>query len=221
VSGVLGKSRGLGKGFGNMRMRLVYAVACCVLLALLVLAGHKIDQLEEQVSFWRVAHTSVATYMLAQEKSWDAEREQWQRAVEGRDEIIQWWENKPPGVVEKVVEVPVEVEVIREVEVVKSVDYSPTSFQSTEAVRAWVENWEPHARAFGGTVKFNSACEDYAYAMLVDMVNDGYLVGTQIDPYRAHMMVVVPVYPENRYVFVEPFEQTLSLRFVGREWRIN
>lgn len=98
-----------------MKTRLVYAITCCVLLALLVIANLKVDRLEEQSQLWQDAHTSLAQYWLEREVAWESERTQWQDATTSRDEIISWWENQPPKIVtivetqEVVKEVPVKV----------------------------------------------------------------------------------------------------------------
>ena len=92
-----------------MKKWLVYIITCCVLLALLVVANWQIDELEEQSQFWQDEHTSLEQHQLEREVVWEGERTQWQDDVDSRDEIISWWENQPPDIVEKVVEVSVEV----------------------------------------------------------------------------------------------------------------
>jgi len=204
-----------------MKMRLVYALTCCLLLALLFVANHRIDGLERQSQLWQDIHTSLAQYWSERDAEWVDERDQWRDAVESKDKLISWWESKPPEVVEKLVEVPVEV--VREVEVVEYIDndFTPVPFKSTVAFTEWLDAWEPWEPVFGGTLYLNSSCENLAYAMMIDAVNDGYLVGTQIDPERDHMIVVVPVWSENCYLFVEPSDKAISRLFMGRVWRIN
>ena len=143
-------------------------------------------------------------------------------------------ENDPPKViaVEKILTVEVIKEVIVTVEVTKEVKvpfevmkqvkvpYNPIPFQSGQELRNWVGTWKPRIVAWGSLV-MDSACEGIAYAMIIDMVNDGYLAGAQIDPYHNHMLVAVPIYTENRYLFVDPATKVVTTIFCGREWRIN
>lgn len=125
-----------------MKMRLVYALTCFVLLSLLVVANNKIDNLEKQVQLWQDAHTSLAQHWQEQEVNWSGERDQWDKAVQSRDKIIAWWENKPPEVVEKVVEVPVRVEVVREVEKIVYVPFDAEliPFNSKSDVKDYILN---------------------------------------------------------------------------------
>ena len=141
--------------------------------------------------------------------------------------MISWWESQPP-VVKTVVETreiikEIPVDVVREVEVIQYIDkeFTPMPFDSVAVLEEWVDAWIEWMPVFGGTIYLNGACENLAYAMMIDAVDDGYLVGTQIDPTRNHMMVVVPIYSENRYLFVNPADKAISRVFMGREWRIN
>jgi len=208
-----------------MKMRLTYALTCCLLLPLLVVADHRIDGLEMQSQLWQDAHTSLTQYWLERDAEWTDERNQWQDAVESRDKLISWWESKPPEIVEVAVDVirEIPVEVVKEVKVVEYIDngFTLAPFESTVAFTEWLEAWEPWEPVFGGTLYLNSSCENLAYAMMIDAGNDGYLVGTQIDPERNHMMVVVPIWSENCYLFIEPSDKTISRLFMGRVWRIN
>jgi len=208
-----------------MKIRLTYALTCCLLLILLVVANYKIDDLEKQSKFWQDAYTSLVQYWLEQEVDWDGERNQWQDAVTSRDAIISWWGSKPPEIVEVAVDVvkEVPVDVVKEVRVIEYIDngFTPAPFESTVAFTEWLDTWEPWMPAFGGTLYLDSSCENLAYAMMIDAGNDGYLVGTQIDPERNHMTVVVPIWSENYYLFIEPSDKTISRLFMGRVWRIN
>jgi len=117
-----------------MRLRLLYAIACCVLLASLVVANYRIDDLEKRSQFWQDAHTSLAQDWLEREAAWVNERNQWQGAVASRDDLVSWWESKPAEIIEKTLEVTVETEVVREVE--KAV--YPYRFADAIAAKAWV-----------------------------------------------------------------------------------
>lgn len=138
--------------------------------------------------------------------------------------------DKPYPVIEvRYLEVPGPViwgtETITEIETVEKIvevqkKYAPVSFESEAALREWVGNWPRHAVSFG-TIKLDSMCENYSFAMLIDMVNDGYIAGTQIEPIEGHMLVVVPIYPENRFLFVEPQNGEITDTFMGSRWRID
>lgn len=151
----------------------------------------------------------INSYLDYQERV-TQERKQWQEAVDTRDAIIRYYKELPPVEFEKIVE----VEVIKEVKT----PYEPVSFNSTQEVRDWLDKWEVWSAGSAG----NNICEAYAFAMIIDLVNDGYLIGGQIDTRQQHMLAPpIPIYSENRWVFIDPYTKTLKTTFNGTEWKIN
>ncbi len=126
--------------------------------------------------------------------------------------------NQPPKTIIEVVTENITVE--KEVLVGVPLDFKPKIFQSEEELRDWVTNWKPWIQTWS-VAKMNSLCEAYCFAMLIDAVNDGYLMFGQIDPSRNHMIVAVPIYSINRYLFIEPQTKEITKLFMGREWAIN
>jgi len=162
-----------------MKMRLTCALTCCLLLALLVVANYKIDDLEKQSHIWQDAHTSLAQYWLEREVGWDVERSQWQDAVTSRNAIISWWENKPPEIVEKVVEVPIEVEVVREV-APKYHDFRDPDELSAFLEEDAVSEIPPYFSIGGTVVRF--WCMDYAESLRDNLNSAGYFANVQCFP---------------------------------------
>ena len=52
-------------------------------------------------------------------------------------------------------------------------------------------------------------------------INGEYLASAQIDPERHHMFITVPIYSENRYVFVKADTKEISMVFCGTTWHID
>jgi len=221
-----------------MKMRLIYALTCCVLLAVLVVANHKIDDLEIRSRFWQDAHTSLVQYWLEREIAWDAERSQWRDAVESRDELISWWESRPPKVVEKIVEVPVEVDVVqeREIEVVREVERAvyPRRFPDVDSAKGWTLS---HALPVvliadsSGVVRLDKSghdprydCDDYAddYEMLAlsdnislwqAPVTNGRIWGVRVSNTTGnHVGMWTKI--DNTYYYIEPQPVEDKWRFV-------
>jgi len=166
-----------------MKMRLVYALTCCSLLALLVVADHKIDGLERQSQLWQDAYTSLAQYWAGQEVGWNVERSQWQDAVTSRDVIISWWENRPPDIVEEVVEVEVVKEVL--VEVVREVVPRYHDFGDPDELSAFlkkdaVSEIPPYFSIAGTVVRL--WCMDYAESLRDNLNDAGYFANIQCFP---------------------------------------
>jgi hypothetical protein len=122
------------------KTKIVYIVICITLLVTTSLLAYNNYNLKQQVSFWQQAHTSLSRYWLDRETAWQVERIQWAEATESRDAIITWWASKPPETIEKIVEIPVEIEVIKEIQVVQEVEKTvcPQRFTDVDAAKEWV-----------------------------------------------------------------------------------
>lgn len=79
-----------------MKMRLIYAITCCILLAILVFASVKIQRLETINSDWSAACQLLQQDYDASQLLWNNEREQWRGVVESRDGIIEWYKEQSP-----------------------------------------------------------------------------------------------------------------------------
>ena len=147
-------------------------------------------------------------------------------------EVAKAIEVEKPVYIDRIIEVPPEIVTVTiyedrivEKEVIKEIPlkYTPRPFESEAELKAWTDNWTPRAVSYSinGVNSFEGICEGFASAFMIDAVNAGYLVGTQIDPTRNHMIVIVPIYNENRYLFVEPETKIITKWFMGIEWGIN
>ena len=145
-------------------------------------------------------------------------------------EVIKTVEVEKPVYIDHIIKLPPEFvtvtvyeDRIAEKEVTKEIflEYNPIPFVSVAELQAFTDNWTPWYFIMSGDNLQTGVCQRYALAFMIDAVNAGYLVGTQIDPSRNHMMVVAPIYTENRYLFVEPESKIITKWFCGQEWRIN
>jgi len=104
------------------------------MLIILVFASVKIQRLENINSDWGASYQLLQQDYGDSQVLWSEEREQWQKATEGRDAIIEWYKLQPPKVVTQTVVKEVPVEVIKEVitEVEKTVYKEAQNPQSLE-----------------------------------------------------------------------------------------
>jgi len=92
-------------------------------------------------------------------------------------------------------------------------------FQSRAELQAWLDKHEPLAMSWGGIT--NPDCEELAIGLWYQMVQEGYIVGLDLNEQENHLWVIVPVFSENRYYFVEGEMLTISDTLNGREWRLD
>lgn len=116
-----------------------------------------------------------------------------------------------------------EIPIIEEVEVIKEVPVSIKlrEFQTIEELNLWLIHWQPKYY-FQGSVDFTVKpdCEDIAYAMVRDMIAQGYLGSTEIlqvgeygneSPTIPHMIVSIPI--GNNIYFLEPATKEVWLAY--------
>ncbi|MCJ7828540.1 MAG: hypothetical protein MUP81_02235 [Dehalococcoidia bacterium] len=86
----------------------------------------------------------------------------------------------------------------------------PKEFESLETLKAWLmqDNTES---AFTDTTDINYDCDDYARGLMRNALEDGYLISTQIDIFKAHMFNSAMI--GNDIYFIEP--QTDEVWFSG------
>lgn len=103
-----------------------------------------------------------------------------------------------PIIVEERVFVPVEKLVIKEI----FVPIKPRPFSSLEELENWLEGYRAHSHIWHGAIGLID-CEDFAYGMVLDAIEDGYFMTTEIVKYMGlkHMVCATPI--GNSVYFIE------------------
>lgn len=198
------------------------------------MANYKIEKQSEQISFWQNAHTSIVTYHLTQSEAWETERIQWQKAVDSRDDIIEWYKNQSPKI-ETVTEIK-KIEIIKEVpiEIIKEVEKTiyPQRFDDVDTAKEWILSHTLPIVIFGDRPNnlINNAhdprydCDDYAddYESLALSdnislwqcpVTNGYIWGVKVSKETGnHVGLWTKI--NDTYYYIEPQPINDELRFI-------
>ncbi|MDD4876422.1 MAG: hypothetical protein PHQ86_04740 [Dehalococcoidales bacterium] len=151
-------------------MRLVYAIMSCVLLVILVFCGVRIERLEQINSDWSASYQLLQHQYGVKEFAWDDERKQWQEAVEGRDEIIEWYKNQPPKIVTETVVKEVPIEVIKEV-IKTEIQQVPIPLKQYDSVEQFLNMYK-------GSITYlrPNVCLPVAEVIQQSSLNNGYII---------------------------------------------
>jgi len=157
------------------------------MLIILVFASVKIQRLENINSDWGASYQLLQQDYGDSQVLWSEEREQWQKATEGRDAIIEWYKLQPPKVVTQTVVKEVPVEVIKEVitEVEKTVYKEAQNPQSLEELKVFLVDDDTDSHIIlkadeNGIVQFNGQCEDMAFQLQQRADDIGMKLDTEI-----------------------------------------
>jgi hypothetical protein len=145
--------------------------------------------------------------------------------VESRDDIIEWWKNRPPQIETIVREVEVVKEIPVEVEVEKIVYRQHTGWREFENLAEfsdWVKDKLERLWVVGDKL---ADCDDFAIRLQREGYKDGYLISSQLvwngklfdknvsnfkKPHMGNLIII-----GNRIYFVEPQPDYFRIVFVA------